>query len=146
MIIIGPRDRGEPPGRPRPGGGTRPRPGAHLRRLPPGEDDLASAPVLDDWALSLRSAPCLVGRPDGHPTPGPLSVTSYLFVHAPELGWARTWSRFDLFGPPRRAELRSRGPRPRAARSRPAPGARRRSSLCWRPAPACARQPGTARG
>ncbi len=67
----------------------------------PSEDDLNSAPMLEDWALSLRSAPCLIGRPSGHPyLRGPRPVTSYLFVHAPELGWARTWSRYYRLGRP----------------------------------------------
>jgi hypothetical protein len=42
-----------------------------------------------------------VGRMTGHPTcVGSLSITSGLWVLAPEFGWARTLSRFYRLGRP----------------------------------------------
>ena len=71
-----------------------------LGRLPSPEA-VAAAPLIDCWAQGLRSEPCLIGQMQGHPLcRGPVSVTSGLWVWAPELGWARTLSRFSRLGRP----------------------------------------------
>jgi hypothetical protein len=67
----------------------------------PTPDDLASAPLLDQYVVSMRSAPCLIGRPSGHPIlRGDVIATSELWAMAPERGWARTLSRFYRLGRP----------------------------------------------
>lgn len=65
----------------------------------PTEAELRTAPVIDQYELSARSAPCLIGELRGHPriADGP-SRTSDLWVIAPELGWARTFSRYYNLG------------------------------------------------
>lgn len=78
---------------------------ADLRRIrdgmAPNTDDLASAPSIHHYGIGARSAMCLVGHVTGHPNVrGSLSVTSDLWVFAPELGWARTLSRFYALGKP----------------------------------------------
>ena len=70
----------------------------------PDEVDLESAPILDQWSLALAPTPRLLGRPHGHPyCRGPRSITSPVFVLAPDLGWARTLSRYYRLGRPRGA-------------------------------------------
>lgn len=67
----------------------------------PPDSALASAPLIENWAFSVRPEPCLIGKFHGHPTcHGPISVTSALEAIAPELGWARTRSRFYRLGSP----------------------------------------------
>ena len=67
----------------------------------PSAADLAAAPIIDAWAIGRRTSPCLVGSVHGHPElRGPLSVTSDLWVFAPDLGWARTLSRYYRLGRP----------------------------------------------
>lgn len=79
-----------------------------LRRLAegrlPSSDSLAMAPLIDGWAEAVRTVTCLIGRMHGHPTcRGSLSVTTDVWVWAPELGWARTMSRFYRLGRPQGA-------------------------------------------
>ncbi|WP_161992870.1 DUF6634 family protein [Aureimonas leprariae] len=61
---------------------------------------LDDAPIVEDWALALRSAPCLTGQFQGHPSirNGQPGVTSDLWVLAPSHGYARTLSRFYRLG------------------------------------------------
>lgn len=65
-------------------------------------DQLADAPVITEWALGYRPEPALVGRVSGHPrvADGP-AVTSGLYYLDPDLGFARTLSRYYILGEPR---------------------------------------------
>ena len=61
----------------------------------PTEADLGTAPLLDMWAMGTAPVPILVGAVHGHPVlRGPVIRTTDIQVFAPELGWARTLSRF----------------------------------------------------
>ncbi len=64
---------------------------------------MASAPLLEDWRLVFRSMPCLEGLATGHPLlPGrqrPI-ITSNLWLLSPELGLARSLSRWFRLGQP----------------------------------------------
>ena len=64
---------------------------------------LSQAPILENWALSARSAPCLQGQFLGHPKirSGRAGRTSDVWIHAPGLGYARTLSRWYRLGEPR---------------------------------------------
>lgn len=66
----------------------------------PGAATLAKAPVIGDWRLARRAEACLVGTMRGHPklADGAPGATSGLWVLAPELGYARTLSRFYALG------------------------------------------------
>lgn len=67
----------------------------------PNADDLTSAPVLDYYVVAARPCPCLAGNVTGDPlVRSRRVVTSDLWVMAPELGWARTLSRFYALGRP----------------------------------------------
>ncbi|WP_046868069.1 hypothetical protein [Microvirga massiliensis] len=61
----------------------------------PGRRTLAGAPLLEDWSLATSLEHCLTGTMHGHPTVGDgrNGVTSSLWVFAPALGYARTFSR-----------------------------------------------------
>ena len=67
----------------------------------PSPNDLAEAPILNDWqAILMRSSCCLAGEVSGHPQlHGPIT-TSALIVLDPDLTWARTMSRFYRLGSP----------------------------------------------
>ena len=68
----------------------------------PSEHALSSAPFIDAWKVVLRPVPCLVGICGDHPRlNGPVVTTTDLWVFAPDLGWARTLSRFYRLGTPR---------------------------------------------
>jgi hypothetical protein len=65
----------------------------------PSQAQLASAPVLDGYRLAVRPTACLVGVCQDHPLiDGPFIYTSDLCAYAPELGWARTLSRYYRLG------------------------------------------------
>ncbi len=65
----------------------------------PAAGDLAGAPIIDHWTEAMRPEPCLAGKIHGHPDcRGPVSVTSGIWMHAPDLGWTRTLSRFYRLG------------------------------------------------
>lgn len=65
----------------------------------PSVRELEAAPLLDPFAISTRSLPCLVGGNGGHPIlKGPTVTTSEVWAIAPELGWARTYSRLYRLG------------------------------------------------
>lgn len=66
----------------------------------PGADDLRDAPLLMEWRIRLAPAPHLVGIVLGHPVipDGELCRTSELFTLEPDLGYARTRSRFYRLG------------------------------------------------
>jgi hypothetical protein len=67
----------------------------------PSSDELEHAPLLDPYAVMTRPALRLVGGNHGHPLlKGAMIGTSELWVLAPELGWARTLSRFYRLGRP----------------------------------------------
>jgi len=70
-----------------------------------GPEELAGqdAPILDRWALSERTLPCLIGLSTGHPIlPGAnrLVRTSDLWLLAENGGCARTLSRWYRLGRP----------------------------------------------
>ena len=93
----------------------------------PSVRELEAVPLLDPFAISMHSLPCLprnathslqrervgdgVGRNGGHPIlKGPTVTTSKVWAIAPELGWARTYSRLYRLGEfmhPRDPEMRS---------------------------------------
>ena len=61
------------------------------------------APVLEDWALAQRRAPCLTGLSSGHPIltgEGRPIVTSELWLLSSDRKWARTLSRWYKLGRP----------------------------------------------
>lgn len=63
--------------------------------------ELADAPFLDDYAPTFRMDPCLTGLVQGHPSVrGPAVLTSALWAYSPELGFARTLSRYYRLGRP----------------------------------------------
>ena len=78
---------------------------ADLKRLRaldfPTPEQLETAPIIDQWALTTRTEPCLVGSVHGHPRlRGGLAMTSGLWVWSSSLGWARTMSRYYRLGRP----------------------------------------------
>ena len=78
---------------------------ADLRNIAAGrlpiEAELGTAPLLDLWTMGTAPVPILVGDVHGHPLlRGPVIRTTDIQVFAPELGWARTLSRFYRLGRP----------------------------------------------
>lgn len=70
-----------------------------LERIEQGElptaQDLATAPLMENYHLGLRTVPVLVGDVHGHPRLGTtVATTTTRWAYAPTLGWARTQSRF----------------------------------------------------
>lgn len=67
----------------------------------PSTADLAHAPVLDRYRITVRQDPCLAGIGGGHPTlaSGPI-VTSALYAISLRRSWVRTYSRFYRLGEP----------------------------------------------
>lgn len=67
----------------------------------PSEQALSAAPLMEFWRVALRPVPCLVGICGDHPRlNGPMITTTDLWMFAPDLGWARTLSRFYRLGTP----------------------------------------------
>jgi hypothetical protein len=67
----------------------------------PDVEYLASAPLIDRYAVWARVSECLAGDVSDHPVLGTRKVvTSQLWAISPELGWARTYSRFYRLGAP----------------------------------------------
>lgn len=68
----------------------------------PGRRRLAEAPVIENWGMAHRLEFCLTGHVLGHPIigDGKESITSPLWVFAPDLGYARTLSRLYALGEP----------------------------------------------
>jgi hypothetical protein len=67
----------------------------------PTDDELAEAPVLEDWRIAVTDhGLALVGRVIGHPILGdrPSVVTSLLIAFKPQHGWCRTRSRVYRLG------------------------------------------------
>jgi len=66
-------------------------------------DDGMKFPLLEDWSISTRLAPCLTGAAYGRPNfPGrdfPFT-SSELVLFAPDIGLARTRSRWYRLGSP----------------------------------------------
>ncbi len=73
-----------------------------LRRLDlPTAEQPEGAPIIDDYELGARLDRCLTGMVWGHPRLGNRpAVTTGLWAWAPELGWARTLSRYYRLGRP----------------------------------------------
>ena len=72
----------------------------------PSPDDLATAPLLNDWhAILMHNSCCLAGEVSGHPQLHGSITTSALIVLDPGLTWARTVSRFYRLGSPFRFVL-----------------------------------------
>lgn len=63
-------------------------------------DVLAPKAAMNSWALGMRSVPCLIGRPVGHPNiaDGRPAYSSELFYLDAERGIARTMSRWYSLG------------------------------------------------
>lgn len=62
---------------------------------------LSSAPSIGLYQFWTRPHLCLKGHVHGHPDiSGSGSITSDLWVFAPELGWARTYSRYYRLAAP----------------------------------------------
>ena len=60
-----------------------------------------SLPILEDWSMSTRQAPCLIGTAYGHPNFGGQEfpfTSSELVLFAPDIGLARTRSRWFRLG------------------------------------------------
>ncbi|MEJ1979040.1 MAG: DUF6634 family protein [Acetobacteraceae bacterium] len=67
----------------------------------PSNEDLAGAPLLDDYAPAQRPMLCLVGHCTDHPRlRGPIVMTTDLWVTT-DLGWCRTLGRYYRLGSPR---------------------------------------------
>ncbi|WP_394855485.1 DUF6634 family protein [Nitratireductor aquimarinus] len=65
------------------------------------------APILEQWALTCRPAPCLTGLSTGHPRlvgKDRSIITSDLQLVSSDQTWARTTSRWYRLGAPRRME------------------------------------------
>ena len=74
----------------------------------PTPEDLEDAPILDRYAMADVSLRCLIGQQSGHPElQGKFIRTSELWFMAPDLGWARTLSRFYRLGRPLKAGCHS---------------------------------------
>ena len=72
----------------------------------PDPDQLATAPLIENFMRATRPLPCLVGTCADHPSlNGPNIVTTDLWLVAPELGWCRTFSRFYRLGQERPGEI-----------------------------------------
>jgi hypothetical protein len=62
---------------------------------------LDESPMLHNWRLSSIPVPRLEGECRNHPLlNGPIIRTSDIWIMAPDLGWARTLSRFYRLGKP----------------------------------------------
>lgn len=71
------------------------------KRSFPTDRDLASAPLIDNYALELVPRARLAGRVLGHPRlPDGFVTTSEVWIFAGVEGWARTYSRFYRLGNP----------------------------------------------
>ncbi len=68
----------------------------------PGRNRLANSPIIESWKVTERADVCLTGIVRGHPIigDGRQTLTSSLWVLAPELGYARTFSRLYALGQP----------------------------------------------
>ncbi|HAE54214.1 MAG: hypothetical protein CMI62_05710 [Parvibaculum sp.] len=67
----------------------------------PTPEEIERAPLIDDYAFVQRGVAALQGRIIDHPILGTTSaITSDLHVFAPDLGWARTLSRYYRLGSP----------------------------------------------
>jgi len=75
-----------------------------LRRIAAGDlpnpADLADAPVISDWVMSVRPESCLVGAISGHPSIGHMRPgrTTSIFAFAPDAGFVRTFNRYYRLG------------------------------------------------
>ena len=69
------------------------------RGFSPTVEQLAFAPRLEGWDIAFRMELALIGELHGHPElPNGRVTTSSLFILDPELGYARTLSRFYVLG------------------------------------------------
>uniref|UniRef100_Q07NV5 Uncharacterized protein n=1 Tax=Rhodopseudomonas palustris (strain BisA53) TaxID=316055 RepID=Q07NV5_RHOP5 len=74
----------------------------------PDQDALSESPLLQDWEVTVRPELCLTGIVHGHTRikDSRAAITTELWLFAPQLGYARTLSRFYALGAP--AILRKR--------------------------------------
>jgi len=72
----------------------------------PTSNEIAAAPCLTPYTFGTRPLPCLIGGNLGHLSLArPIVRTSEVWVIAPELGWARTFSRLYRLGDPMSQEF-----------------------------------------
>lgn len=79
---------------------------ADLKRLAAGDlptaEDLADAPLLENYVQAQRPMLCLLGICHDHPRlHGPVVVTTDIWIMAPDYGWCRTLGRYYRLGSPR---------------------------------------------
>jgi hypothetical protein len=67
----------------------------------PSSSDLRDAPILFEWRVYIAPIPHLVGLVHGHPhlPDGGICHTSELYTFDPDVGYARTLSRFYRLSP-----------------------------------------------
>ncbi|WP_339828839.1 DUF6634 family protein [uncultured Parvibaculum sp.] len=69
--------------------------------VPPSSAKLDAAPFIDDYEFAQRGVTVLAGEVTGHPPfKTTRTITSDLCLFAPDLGWARTFSRYYRLGSP----------------------------------------------
>ena len=67
----------------------------------PNVQQLEAASLLNPFAISTRSLPCLISGNGGHPIlKDPTVTTSEVWALAPKLEWARTYSRLYRLAKP----------------------------------------------
>ncbi|MXQ10451.1 hypothetical protein [Microvirga makkahensis] len=67
----------------------------------PAAEEIAAAPIIDQWEVAMRSEAALIGLIQGHPRGLSMlrpSVTSGLWIIDPVRGYARTLSRIYALG------------------------------------------------
>jgi hypothetical protein len=71
-----------------------------LTMFQPSAEIIDVAPVLSNWRVGSRAAPCLIGDVEGHPVLGSCeAITSELFAIDRSKGWARTATRYYRLSP-----------------------------------------------
>lgn len=64
----------------------------------PSDEEIANAPCIEGWYLGGRIETALIGNVVDHPLLEGRAITSQLYVLDPELGYARTLSRWYRLG------------------------------------------------
>ena len=71
-----------------------------LTMFEPSAEIIDVAPLLSNWRMGQRVAPCLIGEVVGHPILGSCeAITSELFALDPSRRWARTATRYYRLSP-----------------------------------------------
>lgn len=73
----------------------------HASALTPSAEDLAAAPLIDEWVAfrTMTGRPLLLGKTTGHPSLGDTEIsTSPVMTIDVEAGYARTQSRWYRLG------------------------------------------------